>query len=165
MSVKGKSFWITRVLFGAARFFLYLYLICKILSKDDRITRWVLIFISFPLWLKYNPCSKGMAGLKSLEAWVVSKKKQVRSNKDTSKWRMFKKIVLNCFNFCLNVFSQWLGDSLFYNSNSILILWFICRFYSKSAVRKKTRYGRTDGPTDGPTDGRTDPHIEMRGRI
>ena len=59
-------------------------------------------------------------------------------------------------------FSMVRGQVRFHNSNSILILRFICRFLSNSAVWKKRG---TDGPTHGPTDGRTDPHIEMRGRI
>ena len=33
-------------------------------------------------------------------------------------------------------------------------------FGLNSAIRKKTRNGRTDGPTDGRKDGWTDPNIE-----
>ena len=53
----------------------------------------------------------------------------------------------------------------------IVILSFLCRFQSNSAVKKKNARPTTDGrttdrPTDhGPTDGCTDPLIEMRGRI
>ena len=42
---------------------------------------------------------------------------------------------------------------MFHNSNSILILWFICRFHSNSAIWKKRV---TDRRTDRLMDGRTD---------
>ena len=68
---------------------------------------------------------------------------------------MFKKIVWNFLKIVFKYFfSMVWGQVMFHNSNSILILWFICRFHSNSAIKKKrgTDHGRTDGPTDGPTD-------------
>ena len=49
-------------------------------------------------------------------------------------------------------FSMVRGQVRFYNSNSILILWFICRFHPNFAVwKKRVTHGRTDVPMDGRT--------------
>ena len=54
------------------------------------------------------------------------------------------------------------GQVMFPNSNSILILWIICRFHSKSAVwKKRVTHGPTDRPTDRPTNRDAWTHLKI----